>query len=65
LVAAATFLGEATKNSFVVPNFGAVTKPFFFRVAESPSINHFKHFEGLIFIKKVCQLFQYDLIFNV
>jgi len=29
LVAAAKFLAEATKNSFVVPNFVAVTKPFF------------------------------------
>jgi len=29
LVAAAKFLFEATKNSFVVPNFVAVTKPFF------------------------------------
>jgi len=29
LVAAAKFLVEATKNSFVVPNFVAVTKPFF------------------------------------
>jgi len=28
-VAAAKFLVEATKNSFVVPNFVAVTKPFF------------------------------------
>jgi len=36
LVAAAKFLVEATKNSFVVPNFFAVTKPFFFR-AEVPS----------------------------
>jgi len=29
LVAAAKFLVEATENSFVVPNFVAVTKPFF------------------------------------
>jgi len=29
LVAAAKFLVEATKNAFVVPNFVAVTKPFF------------------------------------
>jgi len=29
LVAAAKFLVQATKNSFVVPNFVAVTKPFF------------------------------------
>jgi len=29
LVAAAKFSVEATKNSFVVPNFVAVTKPFF------------------------------------
>jgi len=29
LVAAAKFLVEATKNSFVVPNFVAVPKPFF------------------------------------
>jgi len=29
LVAAAKFLVEATKNKFVVPNFVAVTKPFF------------------------------------
>ena len=29
LVAAAKFLIEATKNSFVVLNFVAVTKPFF------------------------------------
>jgi len=29
LVAAAKFLVEATKNSFVVPNLVAVTKPFF------------------------------------
>jgi len=29
LVVAAKFLVEATKNSFVVPNFVAVTKPFF------------------------------------
>jgi len=28
-VAAAKFLIEATKNSFVAPNFVAVTKPFF------------------------------------
>jgi len=28
-VAAAKFLVEATKNSFVFPNFVAVTKPFF------------------------------------
>jgi len=26
------FLVEATKNSFVVPNFVAVTRPFFFHV---------------------------------
>ena len=32
LVAAAKFLVAATKISFVVPNFVAVTKPFFFRV---------------------------------
>ena len=29
LVAAAKFLVEATKYPFVVPNFAAVTKPFF------------------------------------
>jgi len=29
LVAAAKFFVEATKNSFAVPNFVAVTKPFF------------------------------------
>jgi len=29
LAAVAMFLVEATKNSFVVPNFVAVTKPFF------------------------------------
>jgi len=29
LVAAAKFLVNATKNVFVVPNFVAVTKPFF------------------------------------
>ena len=29
MVAVAKFLGEATKNSFVVRNFVAVTKPFF------------------------------------
>jgi len=29
LVAAAKFLVAATKNLFVVPNFVAVTKPFF------------------------------------
>jgi len=29
LVAAAKFLVETTKDSFVVPNFVAVTKPFF------------------------------------
>jgi len=29
LVAAAKFLIAATKNLFVVPNFAAVTKPFF------------------------------------
>ena len=29
MVATAKFLVEATKNSFVVPNFVAVTKPFF------------------------------------
>jgi len=34
LVAAAKFVVEATKNSFVVPNFVAVTKPFFFRDEE-------------------------------
>jgi len=32
LVAAANFLAAATKNLFVIPNFVAVTKPFFFRV---------------------------------
>jgi len=32
LVAAAKFLGEATKNLFVVPNFVAETKPIFFSV---------------------------------
>jgi len=32
LVAAAKFLVAATKILFVVPNFFAVTKPFFFRV---------------------------------
>jgi len=32
LVAAAKFLVAAVKNLFVVPNFVAVTKPFFFRV---------------------------------
>jgi len=31
LVAAAKFLAAATKNLFVVSNFVAVTKPFFFR----------------------------------
>jgi len=31
LVAAAKFLIAATKNLFVVPNFTAVTKPFFLR----------------------------------
>jgi len=31
LVAAAKFLVAATKNLFVVPNFVAGTKPFFFR----------------------------------
>jgi len=31
LVAATKFLVAATKLLFVVPNFGAVTKPFFFR----------------------------------
>jgi len=31
LVAAAKFLVAATKKIFVVPNFVAVTKPFFFR----------------------------------
>jgi len=30
---AAKFLVVATKNLFVVPNFVAVTKPFFFREA--------------------------------
>jgi len=29
LVAAAKFLVAATKKIFVIPNFGAVTKPFF------------------------------------
>jgi len=29
LVPAAKFLVEATKNTFVVPNFVAVTRPFF------------------------------------
>jgi len=29
VVAAAKFLVEATKNLFVVPDFVAVTKPFF------------------------------------
>jgi len=29
LFAAAKFLVEATKSSFVAPNFDAVTKPFF------------------------------------
>jgi len=29
LVAAAKFLVEATKKIFVIPNFVAVTKPFF------------------------------------
>jgi len=33
LVAAAKFLVAATKILFVVPNFVAVTKPFFFREA--------------------------------
>jgi len=33
LVAAAKFLVAATKKIFVVPNFVAVTKPFFFRAA--------------------------------
>ena len=32
MVAAAEILVEATKKLFVVPNFVAVTKPFFFRV---------------------------------
>jgi len=31
LVAAAKFLAAATKNLFVVPNFVAITKPYFFR----------------------------------
>jgi len=31
LVAAAKFLVAATNNLFFVPNFAAVTKPFFFR----------------------------------
>jgi len=34
LVAAANFLVAATKNLFVVPNFVAVTKQFFFRETE-------------------------------
>jgi len=34
LVAAAKFFVEATKKSFVVPNFVAVTKQFFFRVTK-------------------------------
>ena len=34
LVAAAKFLVAATKNLFVVPNFVAVSKPFFFRVCQ-------------------------------
>jgi len=37
LVAAAKILVEATKNSLVVPNFGSVTKPFFFRVRRKVS----------------------------
>jgi len=38
LVAAAKFLVAATKNQFVVPNFVAVTKPFFPR---TPFLNGF------------------------
>jgi len=37
LAAAAKFLVEATKNSFVVPNFVAETKSFFFRVPAEKS----------------------------
>jgi len=36
LVAAAKFLVAATKNSFVVPNFVAVTKPFFRDIVARP-----------------------------
>jgi len=41
-VAAAKFLVKATKNSFVVPNFVAVTKPFFSVQAEL-SVNIARH----------------------
>jgi len=36
LFAAAKFLVEATKNSLVVPNFVAVTKPFFSVINKFP-----------------------------
>ena len=48
LVAAAKFLVAATKILFVVPNFVAVTKPFFFREEVFPYclknlVGSFKH----------------------
>jgi len=39
LVAAAKVLVEATKNSFVVPHFVAVTKPFISVIQESASLS--------------------------
>jgi len=37
LVAAAKFLVATTKSLFIVPNFVAVTKPFFFRAVDTHS----------------------------
>jgi len=39
LLAAANFLVAATKNLFVVPNFVAVTKPFFSVGEAKPGIS--------------------------
>jgi len=41
LVAAAKCLVEATKNSFVVPNFVAVTKTFFSVICKYPDLSFF------------------------
>jgi len=46
LVAAAKFLVEATKNSFVVPNFVAVTKPFFSAIPSQQQLLLLKEKKG-------------------
>jgi len=62
-VAAAKFLVAATKKIFVVPNFVALTKPFFFRVPESifwsfreVTVGNFGFLISFFFIIYLCEI---------